>query len=731
MKNKKYLALMIAMTMTAGLAACGTTTTTTATTASAAASAGTDVESAATKVKADNETKVTARVDSVSGNTINVTLGELGGRHGGPGEDGQARSDMKGGKNKSSDSADSRSDESQTTDGQALTDNSQTPPELPDGQAPTGDGQAPTDNSQTPPELPDGQAPTADGQTPPELPDDQAPTGNSQAPTDNSQTPPDLPNGQGRGEMNIADLFTASDETATYTIDESVLDGITLEEITEGIILTITLNEDGSVANVAEASFKDGHGGPDGMGGPNGMGKPGSNGQQGSMGQPDGMGGPGGSAASIDYSAVTTYSENTQTSGETYTSTGTDENAVLVDSGAEVKIDNATVTRTSSDSSGGDNASFYGVGAALLAKDGTLYVEDSNITTDASGGAGVFAYGDGTAYVEDTTINTTQNASGGIHVAGGGTLYAWDLDVTTNGGSAAAIRSDRGGGTMVVEGGSYTSNGSGSPAVYTTADITVEDADLTATGSEAVCIEGLNTLRLFDCNLTGNMPDDDQNDITWDVIVYQSMSGDSEIGTGNFSMVGGTLTSKNGGLFYTTNTSSEILLSDVDINYSEDNDFFLQVTGNTNKRGWGSAGANGAQCTFTGNSQDVAGKIVYDSISTLDFYLTNGSTLTGYFVDDETWAGNGGDGYCNVYVSSDSVWTVTEDCTIDALYAAGKIVDADGNNVTVKGEDGTVYVQGNSGITVTVSSYSTEDKSADALQTPSYSDYEVAEPDED
>ena len=284
---------------------------------------------------------------------------------------------------------------------------------------------------------------------------------------------------------------------------------------------------------------------------------------------------------------------------------------------------------------------------------------------------------------------------------------------------------------MVVEGGSYTSNGSGSPAVYTTADITVEDADLTATGSEAVCIEGLNTLRLFDCDLTGNMPDDDQNDVTWDVIVYQSMSGDSEIGTGNFSMVGGTLTSKNGGLFYTTNTSSEILLSDVDINYSEDNDFFLQVTGNTNKRGWGSAGANGAQCIFTGDSQEISGKIVYDSISTLDFYLTNGSTLTGYFVDDETWAGNGGDGYCNVYVSSDSVWTVTEDCTIDALYAAGKIVDASGNNVTVKGEDGTVYVQGNSGITVTVSSYSTEDKSSDALQTPSYSDYEVAEPDED
>ena len=52
---------------------------------------------------------------------------------------------------------------------------------------------------------------------------------------------------------------------------------------------------------------------------------------------------------------------------------------------------------------------------------------------------------------------------------------------------------------MVLDGGSYTSNGSDSPAVYCTADIAIHDADLTANGAEAVCIEGLNTLRLYDC----------------------------------------------------------------------------------------------------------------------------------------------------------------------------------------------------------------------------------------
>ena len=449
---------------------------------------------------------------------------------------------------------------------------------------------------------------------------------------------------------------------------------------------------------------------------------------EGGQGGPGGMGGPGASDnSSIEYTAVNSYSEDAAEEGKTYASTGTDESAILVDEGASVTIDKATISRDSDDSTGGDNASFYGVGAAALALDGTLTISDSTITTDSAGGAGAFAYGDGTVYISDTTINTEQNTSGGIHVAGGGTLYAWDLDVTTNGGSAAAIRSDRGGGTMVVEGGSYTSNGSGSPAVYCTADITVDDADLTATGAEAVCIEGLNTLRLFDCDLTGNMPTDDQNDVDWTVIVYQSMSGDSEIGEGTFVMEGGTLTSENGGIFYTTNTESSFILSDVDITYAEDNPFFLQVTGNTNKRGWGTAGSNGAQCTFTAADQEMEGAIVYDSISTLDFYMTDGSLLTGYFVDDETWAGEGGDGYCNVYISGDSKWVVTEDSVVDGLWNAGTIVDEDGKTVGIVGEDGTVYVEGESDVTVTVSTYSTEDKSGEAAALPVYSDFEVEE----
>ena len=490
---------------------------------------------------------------------------------------------------------------------------------------------------------------------------------------------------------------------------------ISLSDIQEGDIVSITLDEDENAASITVMSMEMG-----------GQGQPGGDGQ----GAP-GQGGPGGQSQGVDsYTAVNEYIEDTTVSNETIESTGTDENAALISSGANVTLDNDTITRTSADSQGGDNSSFYGVGAAVLATDGTAYVKDGSVTTDAAGGAGLFAYGDGTVYASGTIVKTTQDTSGGVHVAGGGTLYGWDLDVETNGESSAAIRSDRGGGTMVIDGGNYVSNGVGSPAIYSTADIAVSNATLTANGSEAVCIEGLNSIHLYDCDLTGNMSDLDQNDNTWTVILYQSMSGDSEVGNSTFQMDGGSLTSENGGVFYTTNTESTITLNNVDINYNDENEFFLQCTGNTNQRGWGQSGANGADCHFTGISQDMQGNVIWDSISDLDFYLTDGSSLTGAVVDDESYAGEGGEGYCNVYVSADSTWTVTGDSTVSSLENEGTIVDSNGKTVTIQGTDGTVYVQGDSEYTITTGSYSDTADMSGATAIQDQSVYTVEKPDQ-
>lgn len=97
-------------------------------------------------------------------------------------------------------------------------------------------------------------------------------------------------------------------------------------------------------------------------------------------GKPSGSapgGAPGGSSSAVtSYDSVKSITSDTAISGETIESTGTDENAINVSNGATATIDNSTITRTSSSSTGGDNSSFYGVGADILNTEGT-----ANITT--------------------------------------------------------------------------------------------------------------------------------------------------------------------------------------------------------------------------------------------------------------------------------------------------------------------------------------------------------------
>ena len=332
---------------------------------------------------------------------------------------------------------------------------------------------------------------------------------------------------------------------------------------------------------------------PDGNGGPGGT-------------PPGGFGGgmPGGapgssSSADINYSGAVEISSADSQSGQVYASSTSDESALLISTSDEVSITDPTVTK-SGDSDGGDNCNFYGLNAAVLVKDGTTTtITGGTITSDADGANGAFCYGgnggqngatgDGTTlYIYDTTITTTGNGSGGIMTTGGGITYAYDLTVETSGRSSAAIRTDRGGGTVVVDGGTYTSNGLGSPAIYSTADITVSNAKLVSTLSEGVCIEGLNSITLNDCDLTANNTQCNGNATFLDTImIYQSMSGDAASGTSHFTMTGGSLTSKNGHVFHVTNTNAVITLEGVEIVNEDADNILLSICAD----GW-SGGSN-------------------------------------------------------------------------------------------------------------------------------------------
>lgn len=321
-----------------------------------------------------------------------------------------------------------------------------------------------------------------------------------------------------------------------------------------------------------------------------------------------------------------------------------------------------------------------------------MTITNATVTSSAQNGNGVFSYGSGTTVnISESMITTTADNSGGIQTTGGGTTNATDLVVSTSGNSSAAIRSDRGGGTVNVDGGSYTSNGYNSPAVYSTADITVKNAVLTANNSEALVIEGKNSITLENCDVTGNMSDtkgSSSEENVHNVMIYQSMSGDADVGTSTFSVTGGTLTAKNGDMIYVTNTHCVLTLSGVTIKNEDADGALLRVVGNSASHGWGTAGSNGAQEEFTADGQTLTGNIVVDTISTLNMTLQNGISFTGTInIVDNAQGGTAVSNNAVVTIESGCTWTLTGDCTITSLTNSGTI---NFNGYTITLADGTV-----------------------------------------
>ena len=408
---------------------------------------------------------------------------------------------------------------------------------------------------------------------------------------------------------------------------------------------------------------------------------------------PGSNGGPG-SSSDFTYTGATEITAAQETTDGIYLSDAYDENALLIDTAEDVTLNNPAVTK-GGDSDGGDNCSFYGLNAAVLAKGGaTVTITGGTVDSDADGANGVFSYGgnggrngaagDGTTVnISDTVITTTGNNAGGIMTTGGGITNAANLTVTTGGRSSAAIRTDRGGGTVSVTGGSYTTGGLGSPALYSTADVTVEDALLTSTLSEGVCIEGKNTVTLKNCDLTASNTQCNGNATFLDTImIYQSMSGDADSGTSAFTMTGGSLTSKNGHVFHITNTHAIISLENVAISNEDSEGVLLSVCDD----GWNGAENN---AELFAASQQLEGCILVGSNSKFSLTLTGGSgfvgSISGDIQNSSGTAVSTAVGEVSVTLDDTSTWTLTADTYITSFTGSASQVISNGYQLYVDG----------------------------------------------
>ncbi len=506
-----------------------------------------------------------------------------------------------------------------------------TPPEMPDGES---------SESETPPEKPDGES--EESETPPEKPDGESsesetslekPDGESSE----SETPPDMPSGNsenmGNSNQNLDTIYYVIFGIESLILSSSVLylfmskfNKKTFKEtfgvsdkiiifVLSVIILTggLTFGESKIVSILA-------------------------NNNSSSSGMPQEQN------SNVSYSSPNEITEaTTLTSGE-YTSSNEDENAILVSGDIEVSLANISVTKTG-DSAGGDNTSFYGTNSAVIAKDGAnLTLKNIDVETNATGANGVFSFGgyattnnsssDGTTItISDSKISTTKDNSGGIMTTGGGTMIASNLTISTAGVSSAAIRTDRGGGTVNVDGGSYTTTGAGSPTIYSTAIVTVKNATLVAKVSEGVVIEGKNKVTLENVKLTDtNSKLNGQSTTYKNIFLYQSMSGDADEGVSEFVATDSTITTNKGDSFYVTNTNSKITLTNNKITNNDATGNFLRAQ----KDSWGNSGSNGGNVELLMSNQEAVGNIVIDEISTLDMTMEDGSYYEGIINGDNS-----------------------------------------------------------------------------------------------
>ena len=346
--------------------------------------------------------------------------------------------------------------------------------------------------------------------------------------------------------------------------------------------------------------------------------------------------------SNIEYSSKNEIKETKTVENEEYSSSEKDENALLIDGDITVDLNNITVEKTGS-SDGGDNTSFYGTNSAIIAKNGAkVSIKNSTITTDATGANGVFSYGgsattnnssnDGTTIeISDSKITTSQDNSGGIMTTGGGTMIANNLEITTSGTSSAAIRTDRGGGTVTVNKGTYKTTGKGSPSIYSTADITVNDATLIATASEGIVIEGKNKVTINNCDLTDTNNELNGQSTTYkNIFLYQSMSGDAATGEALFNATDSKIITNKGDTLYITNTTATITLTNNEIKNNDSTGAFLSAQ----KDSWGNSGSNGGDVTLITNNQKSFGDIIIDSISTLTMTMKESSYYEGTINSD-------------------------------------------------------------------------------------------------
>lgn len=393
---------------------------------------------------------------------------------------------------------------------------------------------------------------------------------------------------------------------------------------------------------------------------------------------------PADSTPTYPQGATYTHSSGTATITDSYTSS-TQYYNVIQCTGGTLTMNGCTITKTG-DGSGGDNSSFYGNNSSIYcgAASSTSYqsttaasgakIVAKNITVNGSaqGANAVIATNGATVEIDGITIVNDKSVSRGLHATYSGIITASNVDITTNEATSSTIATDRGGGTVTVNGGKATANGSKSAVIYSTGTMSATDLVGTSAQGEIAVIEGDNSISMTNCTMTSGSSERG-------LLMMQSDSGDASGVNPVMTITGTSLTM--------TDTSAPLLEVATCVNatctldnctVSVPSGILMYVMADSQ---WSTSGAVGNLILANGT---YSGQVKYD---------------TGYTA--------------NVTVNSGAVWNLTANTSIGTLVNNGTI-NRNGYTLTTTSTSGSGNINETTGIE-TVKSEELKDNSCYTL----------------
>ena len=346
-------------------------------------------------------------------------------------------------------------------------------------------------------------------------------------------------------------------------------------------------------------------------------------------------------------------------------SNNNDTSVIQVSNGATYTATNLELSKISGTSTDIESSMYYGLNSAFIVKDNSnVILNNSSITTKSDYSTAFFATGmSTTATLTNVSLSTENKNSNGLSISESSSINASKVNIITKGEQSAALKTITNNSEIIIDDSTLITEGSNSPIFEIKGKVEATNILATSTNSNIAVLENSSSLSIIESELTTASYNIDEK-LSSVFFLYKSNSktASNDSGSSDLTIKDSKITInkdsnvyKTAPIFYITNTSSVINITNTDIDYGSNT--LIKVSKNEK---YGDTEDNGGEVNFTATDQKLKGNIVVDEISSIRFNLNN-SSYKGQI--------NGNNESKNVHVTLDkkAEWTLTGDSYLNTL----------------------------------------------------------------